>query len=586
MKNIRKTKIICTLGPATDQEGVLRNLIREGMDLARLNFSHGSHEEHLGRLKQVRQIAKEEGRTVATLLDTKGPEIRTQTFANPPVMLKEGETLVIRHKDVLGTEKAFSVTYKQFHEDLQEGARILIDDGLVELRVTRIDQATGDIHCQVFNGGLVSNHKSINVPDGNIHLPALTARDIEDLRFAVENDMDFVAASFIRKPEDVVEIRRQLELLGNRDIRIIAKIENREGIDNFEQILQVSDAIMVARGDLGVEIPAYEVPLRQKQMIQQCYRFGKPAITATQMLDSMIRNPRPTRAEVSDVANAILDGTSAIMLSGETAAGKYPVEAFKMMQEIAVETEKNYDYWDFFRHADGEIDRSVGHAISHAACTTAMDLNVKAIVAMSISGRTARMISRFRPGCPILATAASEKVTRQLAISWGVVPFHVDPVLDTDGIFEKGIEVAIESGLVEPGDVVVITCGTPVGTSGTTNTLKVQTIGSVLCQGTPLGQGTISKEAVNLTTLTEEKRKRILGRQDKFILVAQSTDNDQLDLLRKAAGIIVEDADPNGHTVTVAKALQIPIIYDCSNATAILQSGNLVSMDLKTGLVS
>lgn len=578
---MRKTKIICTLGPATDDENVLRELVRSGMNLARFNFSHGTHEEHFKRLQLLRRIVAEEGATVATLLDTKGPEIRTGQFPEGKVELKMGEKIVIRHDDVPGNAHEFSVSYKDMHKDVKVGSPILIDDGSVELLVDSISPE-GDISCTIQNGGFVSDYKSINLPDSFVNLPALTERDVSDLKFAVDNDMDFIAASFVRRPSDVAEIRQTLERFGNRDIRIIAKIENREGVDKFEEILHVSDAIMVARGDLGVEIPAYEVPRVQKNMIRLCYRFGIPAITATQMLDSMIRNPRPTRAEVSDVANAIMDGTSAIMLSGETASGKYPVEALKMMSRIAEETERNYDYWDFFRHAGEKVRPTVGNAISHSCCTTAMDLQAKAIVAMSISGRTARLISRFRPGCPIIATAASEKVSRQLQLSWGVIPYHVKPVNTTDAIFQKGVDIAVNSGLVKTGDVVVITCGTPVGMSGTTNTLKVQNIGNVLCQGKGIGKGIISKEVLN----TSEKDFSMSNiPRDKYIVVAKNTNNDLMPLLRQAAGIVVENPDPNGHAITVAEALNIPVIYDCSNATSILRSGLIVSMNVKSGLI-
>lgn len=580
---MRKTKIICTLGPATDREEVLRDLVRGGMDLARFNFSHGSHEEQLNRLNTLRRICKEEGKNVATLLDTKGPEIRTKTFVSPPVQLVEGAEVVIRHEDVEGSEKEFSVTYKDLHKDIEEGGRILIDDGLVELLVRRIDMKTGDIHCVIRNGGSVSNHKSINIPNTNIQLPALTEKDISDLQFAVNHDMDFIAASFVRKASDVVEIRHHLEMMGNNDIRIIAKIENQEGIDNFEQILFVSDGIMVARGDLGVEIPAFRVPIVQKQLIRQCYRFGKPVITATQMLDSMMRNPRPTRAEVSDVANAILDGTSAIMLSGETAAGKYPLDAFSMMKQIAEEMELKYDYWDFFKQSGEPVEPTVGSAISHACCTTAMDLKAKAIVTMSLSGRTARLISRFRPGCPIIATASNEKVVRQLQLSWGVVPYYTTQQNTADDIFAGAVDAAVNTGLVSTGDVVVITCGTPVGLSGTTNTLKIQNIGNVLCQGTSMGTGIVSKEVINLT---EGDGKELLKRRERFIIVADRTTNEMMPILRHAAGIIVVDPDPNSHTITVGKALDIPVIYDCNNSTKILHTGMLVSMDMQSGLVS
>lgn len=416
----RKTKIICTLGPAVDSDEMIRKLMQNGMNVARINMSHGTHEEQSVRIERVKRIREELGLPVALLLDTKGPEIRTGTFADGKTYLAEGSEVTICQEDIEGTSAKFSCTYKQLAEDVSVGSKILLDDGLIELTVKNI--CNGDVICEVVNGGEISNRKSINVPNTKICLPALTDKDKSDLLFAVENEFDFIAASFVRRARDVQEIRQVLDHAGDHGINIISKIENKEGIDNFDEILKVSDGLMVARGDLGVEIPAAEVPAIQKESIQKCHQSGKISITATQMLDSMIRNPRPTRAEVSDVANAIYDGTSAVMLSGETAAGKYPIEALTMMANIAIKTEESINYWGRYEKTKIPMVATIGNAISHASCTTAMDIKAKAIVSLSHGGKTARLLSRFRPACPIISTTVSPRVQRQLNLSWGVMP--------------------------------------------------------------------------------------------------------------------------------------------------------------------
>ncbi len=575
----RKTKIVCTIGPATESEAILRDLIKSGMNVVRLNFSHGTHEEHLQKVNMVKRLRSEMKQPVALLMDTKGPEIRTGDFEEP-VMLTEGNTVRISNETVIGTEECFSVSYKNLHQDLRVGSQILIDDGLVALVVEHFEKK--DLICRVLNGGTVSSRKSINLPETVIHLPALTQQDEEDIAFAVEHGFDFIAASFIRKPSDVMEIKSVLTRLGGSDINIISKIENREGVSNFEAILAVSDGIMVARGDLGVEIPAHEVPTIQKDLIKSCYLAGKPCITATQMLDSMMRNPRPTRAEASDVANAILDGTSAIMLSGETAAGKYPLEALRMMDQIAYDTEQNTDDWQRFVQSNQPMTPTVANAVSHACCTTAKDLKAKAIIAVTHAGRTARLLSRFRPGCPIIATTVSEKAYYQLGLSWGVIPFHVQEIKNTDELFELGKATAVESGVVENGDLVVVTGGTPVGMSGTTNTLKVLSIGSVLAKGKAIGRGQISGEVLIVTS--ELNRGRAYS--GNYILVAKRTDRSLIPLMRKAAAIVVEDPDPRSHAVTVAETLEIPVVYACDNAMAILKNGAVISIDTETGIIS
>ena len=472
---MRKTKVICTLGPAVDSEETLRELILAGMNCARFNFSHGTHESHLATLVRLRRVRDELGAPVATMLDTKGPEIRIKSFAGGPVTLVKDQDFTLTTEDVPGDEHQVSVTYENLHNELAPGCRVLVDDGLVELQVQKIEGRR--ILCTVDNGGVLSNNKSINIPDVHIQLPSLTEKDKEDLKFAVEQDYDFIAASFVRKASDVEDIRACLREYGGESIRIISKIENREGVENLDAIIAASDGIMVARGDLGVEIPAHEVPILQKKMIKATIRQGKPVITATQMLDSMIRNPRPTRAEVSDVANAVFDGTSCVMLSGETASGKYPIEALETMVDTVTAAEHAIDYWGRFRESallPGVS--SISDAITHSCCLTAMDLGASAILAATKTGYTAKVISRFRPGCPIIAVCQSEKTRRQLAISWGVHPLLTGEVDSTDRLFSMTVDVARKEGVVQPGETVVITAGVPIGKSGTTNLIKAQVV--------------------------------------------------------------------------------------------------------------
>ena len=476
---MRKTKIICTLGPAVDNEETIRALILAGMNAARFNFSHGTHESHRAQLLKLKHARDELGAPVATILDTKGPEIRIKSFENGPVTLVSGSEFTLTTDDVPGDEHRVSVTYTNLHQELAPGNRVLVDDGLIELVVKEIKGH--DILCTVEDGGPLSSNKSINIPDVHILLPSLTEKDKEDLKFAVENDFDFIAASFVRKASDVEDIRACLKEYGGENIRIIAKIENREGVDNLDAIIAASDGIMVARGDLGVEIPAHEVPILQKKMIKATIRDGKPVITATQMLDSMIRNPRPTRAEVSDVANAVFDGTSCVMLSGETASGKYPIEALETMVDTVTAAEDAIDYWGRFRERSllpGVT--TINDAITHSCCLTAMDLSATAILAATKSGYTAKVISRFRPACPIVALCQSEQGRRQLAISWGVHPYLSGEVDSTDRLFSLAVEVARKEGAVKPGDTVVITAGVPIGKSGTTNLIKAQVVGGAI----------------------------------------------------------------------------------------------------------
>ena len=466
INNIKKTKIVCTLGPVSENEETLRELIKNGLNVCRLNFSHGSHEEHKGRMDLVKKLREELNMPTAILLDTKGPEIRTGKFDAPEVLLEEGQTFTITMKDVMGNKEMCTVSYKGLANDVKTGDTILIDDGLVGLTVKEVNG--DDIVCEVQNSGIVKNHKGVNVPGVKVNLPAITEKDRSDIEFGIEQGIDFIAASFVRKVSDVLAIREILEENNATHIKIISKIENQEGVDNLDEIIEVSDGIMVARGDLGAEIPTEEIPVVQKLMIKKCNEAGKPVITATQMLDSMIRNPRPTRAEVTDVANAIYDGTDAIMLSGETAAGKYPVEAVKTMATIAKRAEET------MRNRRTKINKSknVTDAISYATCTTAMDLDARAILSSTASGHTARMVSKFRPDCPIIATTSDESVRRQLSLTWGVLPVMRNKSANTDQVIVNSIEAAKTAEYVNENDIVVITAGG----SETTNLIKVETV--------------------------------------------------------------------------------------------------------------
>jgi len=471
---MRKTKIICTLGPATDSKEKIIQLIQEGMDVARFNFSHGTHEEHKVRVDQLKECRKEMNCYVAALLDTKGPEIRIKQFDNGKIELIKGQEFTLTSREVAGTEEIVSITFADLYKDVKIGTRILIDDGLIELQVLRFSGV--DMVCKVLNGGTISNNKGINVPGISLSMPYLSAKDRSDIIFGIKNDYDFIAASFVREAADINQIRKILEENGNKDIHIIAKIENTQGIQNIDEIIEVADGIMIARGDMGVEIPCEDVPVIQKMIIKKVYEAGKIVITATQMLDSMMKNPRPTRAEAADVANAIYDGTSAIMLSGETAAGLYPIEALETMVRIANKAEADIDYRKrFFDHKRKE-NPDITDAISHATCTTAHDLNAAAIVTVTKSGKSARMISRYRPQCDIIGCSTEPKVCRQLNLSWGVTPVIVDEMVDVFDLFNHAIEKAKKNEFLLCGEVVVITSGVPIGISGTTNMIKVEVV--------------------------------------------------------------------------------------------------------------
>ena len=471
---MRKTKIVCTLGPATDNEEVLRQMMLEGMNVARCNFSHATYDEHKKRMDMIKKLRKEVGQPVAILLDTKGPEVRVKNFKDGRVTLEEGQLFTLTADEVEGTKDKVSVTYNRLYEDLEVGMRVLIDDGLIEMTVEQVDRT--NIVCRVINGGVVSNHKGVNVPDVDLSMPYISDKDREDILFGISQDVDFIAASFVQKKEDILQLRRLLEKNGGSDIKIIAKIENAQGVTNIDDIIEVSDGIMVARGDMGVEIPYEEVPVIQKKIIKKVYRTGKQVITATQMLESMIKNPRPTRAETTDVANAVYDGTSAIMLSGETAAGAYPVEAVKTLVRIAERTEQDVDYRKRFYQSARETDTDITNAICHASCTTALDLNAKAIVTVTKSGTSARMLSKYRPESDIISCATTEKVCRQLSLTWGVTPIVIKEEKEVFHLFDKAIQAAVKMKLLGAGDLTVITSGVPIGVSGTTNMMKVQVV--------------------------------------------------------------------------------------------------------------
>ena len=471
---MRKTKIICTLGPSTDKDGVLEELVKEGMNVARFNFSHGLHDEQKGRIDKLKEIRTRLNKPVAALLDTKGPEIRIREFENGKVTLKEGQEFTLTTEEIVGNEKIVSVTYKDLYKDVKPGNSILIDDGLIGLEVKKIKGQ--DIICKVVNGGVLGNKKGVNLPGVEVNMPFISPKDHDDILFGIKEGYDFIAASFTRTAADVKEIRDILEKNGGQDIKIIAKIENQQGVDNIDSIIEVADGIMIARGDMGVEIPIEEVPVIQKEIIKKTVAAGKIVITATQMLDSMIKNPRPTRAEATDVANAIYDGTSAIMLSGETACGDYPVEAVKTMARIALRTEQDINYLSRLKNNKATSTPDITNAISHATVTLAGDLGASAIVAVTKSGRTCDEISKFRPICPIIGGCLTEKVYRQLNLCWGVVPALLDEKEDLDELFAAATAAAKATGIAKEDDVVIMTAGVPLGVSGTTNLVKAEIV--------------------------------------------------------------------------------------------------------------
>ncbi|SEO22889.1 pyruvate kinase [Paenibacillus sp. OV219] len=576
---MRKTKIVCTIGPSSESLENTKKLINAGMNVARLNFSHGDFEEHGNRIKNIRQACKELGKTVAILLDTKGPEIRLGKLKEEPIELVQGDTITLTTEEILGDRNRIPVTYSNLPADVEEGSTILIDDGLIGLTVEEV--AGTEIKCRIVNSGPIKSKKGVNVPGVHISLPGITEKDANDIIFGIEQGVDFIAASFVRKATDVLEIRELLEKHGANHIQIISKIENQQGVDNLDEILEVSDGLMVARGDLGVEIPAEEVPLVQKKMIQKCNVAGKPVITATQMLDSMQRNPRPTRAEASDVANAVFDGTDAIMLSGETAAGKYPVESVQTMSRIAVRAEETLDYREIFTRQANAQQTTVTEAISQAVANSALDLTAKAIITSTESGYTARMISKYRPKSPIIAVTPVEQVMRRLALIWGITPVLGTPAETTDEMFDIAVQGGISSGMVKLGDTVIITAGVPVGRSGSTNLIKIHTIGEMIAKG----QGIGSQSATGKVVVARTPQEAIAKTTEGSILVTVSTDKEYMPAISKAAAVITEQGGITSHAAIVALNLGIPVILGVQNALELLHDGSEVTVYAEVGVI-
>lgn len=578
---MRKTKIVCTLGPATNDVEIMKQLIHNGMDAARINFSHGTYETHAETIAKLKQAREELNAPIPLILDTKGPEIRVKTFKEDKVRLEEDATFTLTTREVEGDVNIVSVTYADLPKDVHRGSRILIDDGLIELKVEDITET--DVVCKVVNGGVVKSRKGVNLPGVEVNLPSLMKKDIEDLKFGVENGFDIVAASFIRSAEDVLKIRRVLEENGGGQMHIISKIENQQGVENIDKILEASDGIMVARGDLGVEIPPEEVPLVQKILIAKANRIGKPVITATQMLESMVHSPRPTRAEANDVANAIFDGSDAIMLSGETAAGAYPLEAVATMARIALKAESAVDYAAKLANTTEPARVNITNAISMAACATAAELKTAAITTVTKSGFTARMISRYRPACPLIASTSDETVWRQMNLIWGCKPMLYTGELPRGGVFDTALEIAVKSGLLKNGDTVVSALGMPLGFSGATNTLRVDIVGDVLCKGKGVGTKRATGTARVITARDGVERTFHQG----DILVTTATDSSFMPYIRKAAAIVVGplDQNVNSHAEVAGMALDIPVIVCNAKVVDFIPAHSLITVDAEKGFV-
>lgn len=578
---MRKTKIVCTIGPASESIEKLEALIDAGMNVARLNFSHGNHEEHKARIDRINEAARRKGKVVGILLDTRGPEIRTHSMKDGRVELEAGQQVDISMNEVEGTSDVFSITYDKLIEDVGNGSTILLDDGLIQLEVIGKDEAKGLIHTKIINSGTLKDKKGVNVPDVQVQLPGMTEKDASDILFGIQEGVDFIAASFVRRASDVMEIRSLLEANGGASLQIIPKIENGEGVDNIDEILMLSDGLMVARGDLGVEIPSEEVPLIQKKLIEKCNQAGKPVITATQMLDSMQHNPRPTRAEASDVANAILDGTDAIMLSGETAAGQYPVESVQTMDKIARRTEEAVDYRSVVTTRRREKHGNMTEAIGQSAAYTALNLKVKAVLAPTRSGHTARMIAKYRPGCPVIALTFSEKSSRKLTLTWGIYPIVGKDVRSIDEVLQDSVDQSVKRGYVDHGDVVVITAGVPVGEIGTTNLMKIHVVGNLLVRGQGIGKTASFGRAVVAKTAEEA----LVHDTTDAILVTTGTDRDMMPAIEKCAGLITEEGGLTSHAAVVGLSLGIPVIVGVENATSIIKQGSEITMDAESGVI-
>ena len=580
---MRKTKILATLGPASNDVAIIKEMIRAGMDGARVNFSHATHESAavtIGRLKEARAAMNKH---IPLILDTKGPEIRIKTFDTDKVYLEQGATFTLTTREVEGDATIVSVTYPDLPKDLEVGSTVMIDDGLIEMKVTALTDT--DITCVLINSGFLGARKGVNIPNAAINLPSLTERDISDIKFGIEHKFDYVAASFVRTAADVLNIRKVLEDNGGGQIKIIAKIENREGVDNLEDILGAADGIMVARGDMGIELPPEEVPIVQKDMIRKCNIVGKPVITATHMLESMTQNPRPTRAEANDVANAIYDGTDVIMLSGETAGGQYPVESVAMMARIAEKAEGHINYANQYRALHRNINKNITNAISYAAVATANDLDAAAIVAITDTGFASRMVARCRPDQPVLAVTADETVCRQSNLIWGTMPMLSDqPFKGDNEVFDVAEEMAGKSGLVKTGQTIVALAGVPIGVAGTTNTVKVRTVGNVLAQGTGNKRGVVQGIARVFTD--PDSNEQPYFEQGDIVVATHTTDN-MMEYIKKAGAIVLgtwETVDLS-HAKTVANALDIPMLCVSVRAVDFVNPGLPVTVDTDEGFL-
>ncbi|ARD74764.1 pyruvate kinase [Staphylococcus xylosus] len=578
---MRKTKIVCTIGPASESEEMLEKLIKAGMNVARLNFSHGDHAEHKARIDTIREVSKRLGKTVGILLDTKGPEIRTHNMKNGVIELEKGNEVIVSMTEVEGTSDKFSVTYDNLINDVDEGSYILLDDGLIELQVKSIDKANGEVLCDILNTGELKNKKGVNLPGVKVSLPGITDKDAEDIEFGISEGVDFIAASFVRRPSDVLDIRKLLEAQKNTNISIIPKIENQEGIDNIKEILEVSDGLMVARGDMGVEIPPESVPMVQKDLIRQCNKLGKPVITATQMLDSMQRNPRATRAEASDVANAIYDGTDAVMLSGETAAGQYPEEAVKTMRNIAVSAEAAQDYKKLLSDRTKLVETSLVNAIGVSVAHTALNLNVKAIVAATESGSTARTISKYRPQSDIIAVTPSAETARQCALVWGIHPVVKEGRKTTDALLNNAVATAVETERVQNGDLIIITAGVPTGEKGTTNMMKLHLVGDELAKGQGVGRNSVVGQTLVVNDASELKGKDL----SESIIVTTSVDETLVPYIENAIGLITEENGITSPSAIIGLEKGIPTIVGVENATSKIQNDVLITVDANQGKI-
>ena len=577
---MRKTKIVCTIGPASESEEMLEKLMNAGMNVARLNFSHGSHEEHKARIDTIRKVAKRLNKTIGLLLDTKGPEIRTHNMKDGLIVLEKGKEVIVSMDEVEGTPEKFSVTYENLINDVNIGSYILLDDGLVELQVKEINKDKGEVKCDILNTGELKNKKGVNLPGVKVNLPGITDKDADDIRFGIKENVDFIAASFVRRPSDVLDIRQILEE-EKAEITIFPKIENQEGIDNIEEILEVSDGLMVARGDMGVEIPPESVPMVQKDLIRKCNKLGKPVITATQMLDSMQRNPRATRAEASDVANAIYDGTDAVMLSGETAAGQYPEEAVKTMRNIAVSAEAAQDYKKLLSDRTKLVETSLVNAIGVSVAHTALNLNVKAIVAATESGSTARTISKYRPHSDIIAVTPSEKTARQCAIVWGVNPVVKEGRKTTDALLNNAVATAVETGRVSNGDLIIITAGVPTGEKGTTNMMKIHLVGDEIDKGQGVGRGSVVGHAIVADSASDLEGKDL---SDK-VIITNSVDETLVPYVEKAIGLITEENGITSPSAIIGLEKGIPTVVGVEQATKEIKNDMLVTLDASQGKV-